>query len=542
MSIDFKHAVIAVAFACVSAGGAYAQTVQNPIMVLPPSAAALSQALEASGSTELYAYYEENDFAPIWSQDNSARMLALVTAIENAGLQGIPSSLYDLPTLESAWAAADDPRSNAELEVLAARTYIDFVTDVTSGLLEPHEVSELINITPHRPEVADLLAAAAADTGTAALYQSFEPTTPSYAALKQELANLQEMFDNGDFGPKVPEGRTLRPGHNNSRVLVMRERLQNLGYPGIEGDSTVYDADLVAAVKQFQTDNALTADGIVGPRTLQALNTDPSVQMQQVIVNLERRRWLNYPLGDRHIFVNQASFFAYVMDYDLPTLVTRVVVGKPSAKYQTPEFVDEMTHMMVNPSWNVPESIASQEYLPQLQRDPSVLVRQNIRMMVRGTGQSVDARLLDMSQYSQNNFPFVLRQAPGRGNALGRVKFMFPNQYNVYLHDTPSKSLFNRETRAYSHGCVRVQRPFDLAHVLLAPQEEDPEAAFQRYLNMGSETRVDLETPVPIYLTYQSVFLDEEGNLAYRVDVYGRDKVVFDALAALGVTLPEVES
>ncbi len=198
--------------------------------------------------------------------------------------------------------------------------------------------------------------------------------------------------------------------------------------------------------------------------------------------------------------------------------------------------------MVVNPSWNVPQTIASQEYLPQLLRDPSVLTRQNITMRVRGTGERVDARLIDMSQYTVNNFPFVLQQRPGSRNALGKVKFMFPNKYNIYLHDTPSRSLFNRDSRAYSHGCVRVQRPLDLAYTLLAPQTDDPEGTFQAARATGRETQIDLETPVPIYLTYQTVFLDENGEIAYRVDVYGRDKLVFDALAEKGVTLPEIAS
>lgn len=534
-------AFFAISFSAIAAMPAIAQTTATQVLLLPPYETALSNALDLSENAELAAFYQGTGFAPIWSQGNAARMLALVTALENADRHGIPSSLYDLEGLENAWANAGTPDSDATLEILASVAYIDFATDLTSGVLEPSEVSDEIHLDPHRPSVDMLMTAVALNAGNASLYESFEPTDPSYDILTDELARLEALVVSGGWGAKIPSGRTLRPGHSGARVLLMRQRLNNLGYEGIEGVSNVYDAELVVAVETFQADNTLNADGIVGPKTLLALNSDPSIQMEQVIVNLERRRWLNYELGDRYIFVNQAAFLAYVMDYGLPTLVTRVVVGKTAAKYRTPEFIDEMTHMMVNPSWNVPQSIASQEYLPQLQRDPSVLIRQNIRMMVRGTGQTVDARLLDMTQYTQNNFPFVLQQAPGRGNALGRVKFMFPNRYNIYLHDTPSKSLFNRDTRAYSHGCVRVQRPFDLAHVLLAPQEADPEAAFQSYLNMGRETQVDLETPIPVYLTYQSVFLNEAGELAYRVDIYGRDRIVFDAMAAMGVTLPVIQ-
>ncbi len=519
-----------------SAGTALGQA----ITVMPNSQNVFADHLVQHGNAELTAFYEENGFAPIWS-GNTQRLLTLIAAIENSRRHGLPVTSYDLAGLEQAWADAGTPLADAALEIKAAELYMEFATDLTSGVLEPSDASEFIHIDPRRPAAATLLAAAAANPGNSALFDALEPITPDYNALQAELARLEAVVGAGGWGPSIPDGRTIRPGHSGSRVLAMRQRLNALGYDGAQGVSNVYDADLMEAMRSFQGDNALDADGIVGPKTMLALNSDPSVQMQQVIVNLERRRWLNYDLGDRHIFVNQASFFAYVMDYGLPTLVTRVVVGKTQAKYQTPEFIDEMTHMVVNPSWHIPYSISSQEYLPQLLRDPSVLARENIVMQVRGSGTVVDARLVDLSQYTERNFPYVLRQRPGANNALGKVKFMFPNQYNIYLHDTPSKSLFNRDSRAYSHGCVRVQRPFDLARTLLAPQESDPAGAFQSYLSSGRETQVDLNSPVPVYLTYQTVFIDEAGELAYRVDIYGRDRVIFDALAAAGVSLAGLE-
>ena len=536
----FKASVFA---ACVGVApyAAYGQAEVATSLTLPPAESALMTALSIGENTDLYDYYEANDFAPVFA-GNAARLSTLVAALEGAGAHGIPVPEDLISEIRTAIARAGRPESDAALEVLAASAYLDFATDLTSGILNPNDISSLINFDTVRPSTDTLLNMAASSMGSGALYEALEPQDPSYNALQEELASLGALVEAGGWGPKVPSGRALRPGNSNERVLIMRQRLIALGYPGIEGESESYDEALVEAVKAFQTDNTLNADGIVGPKTLIALNSDPSVQMQQVIVNLERRRWLNYDLGARHIFVNQASFTAYVMDYGLPSLVTRVVVGKTASKYQTPEFIDEMTHMMANPSWNVPQSIASQEYLPQLLRDPSVLARQNITMRVRGSGQQVDARLIDLTQYTQNNFPFVLQQRPGYGNALGKVKFLFPNRFNVYLHDTPSKSLFNRDTRAYSHGCVRVHRPFDLAHTLLAPQTDDPEGTFQAALDTGRETRIDLENPVPIYLTYQSVFLDENGELAYRVDIYGRDALVFDALEQNGVTLPGIQS
>ena len=534
-------ALVFVACASFAPFSAYAQSEVTTEPAFPPEAGALLRALSLGENAALYSFYAENSFASVFA-GNEARLSALVSALEAARSQGLPEQSALVDRLAAAISASGQPDTDAALELLAAKTYVDYATILTSGMVNPDDISNLINFDTQRPSAAALLAKAAGSAGDGTLYDLLEPQDPSYNALQAELAGLVALVEAGGWGPKIPGGSTLRPGTTNERVLAMRARLGALGYPGIEGDSTTYDPDLVAAVKAFQADNTLNVDGIVGPKTLIALNSDPSVQMQQVIVNLERRRWLNYDLGARYIFVNQASYMAYLMDDGLPTLSTRVVVGKAGAKFQTPEFIDEMTHMVVNPSWNVPQSIASQEYLPQLRQDPGVLARQNITMRVRGTGETVDARLLDLTQFSQNNFPFVLKQRPGSGNALGQVKFMFPNQYNIYLHDTPAKSLFNRDTRAYSHGCVRVQRPLDLAYTLLAAQTNDPEGIFQAARNSGRETRIDLATPVPIYLTYQSVFLDENGEIAYRVDIYGRDALVFDALAEYGVTLPANQS
>jgi len=543
MPVNFRSTLLKastfVAFASIAPLSALAQG--STSMSLPPEAGALMSALTVGGDLALYAYYEAADFEPVFA-GRPAKLTALLSALENAGEHGLPVRDGLISDLRAMMADASSPENKAALELMAAQAYVDYATDLTSGLLNPNDISSLINLDAVRPSAETLLAKAATSNGSGALYDSLEPQDVSYNALQEELARLEALVEAGGWGPKISAGRALRPGQSSDRVLAMRARLGALGYEGIEGESPRYDEGLVEAVKAFQSDNTLTADGIVGPQTLAALNSDPSFQMQQVIVNLERRRWLNYDLGARHILVNQANFTGYVVDYGLPTLVTRVVVGKTSAKYQTPEFIDEMTHMVVNPTWNVPQSIASQEYLPQLLRDPSVLTRQNITMRVRGSGERVDARLIDMSQYTVNNFPFVLQQRPGSRNALGKVKFMFPNKYNIYLHDTPSRSLFNRDSRAYSHGCVRVQRPLDLAYTLLAPQVSDPEATFAAARATGRETTINLETPVPIYLTYQTVFLNENGEIAYRVDVYGRDTLVFDTLAENGVTLPEIAS
>ena len=485
---------------------------------------------------EFAAFYASRDYAPIWADGSSQKIAALVSALETAPDHGLPMARYHVAALD---AQASTPEAMAALEVAAATSYATFAKDLTAGMLDPKAIDKEMNATRYVPETADVLRDAAGATDLVAFYDTLYPQTDEYRglmALKQELATL---VTTEGWGPQVPDGRTLRPNYSDERILALRVRLDHRGYDVLDMDSDVYDEALVEVVKQFQTDFGLNADGLAGPQTLAAINTQPNGRLRQVIVNLERARWMNYDLGARHIIVNIPDFHASLMDNGASTRTFRVVVGQN--RHQTAEFSDQMTHMIANPTWHVPSSIASKEYYPQLLSDPTVLARSNIRMLYRGTGQVIDSTMVDYTQYSSSNFPFVLQQRPGSGNALGKVKFMFPNKYNIYLHDTPSKSLFARDARAYSHGCIRVQDPFDLAYDLLAPQEADPQAAFQAALNTGQETRIDLVTPIPVHIVYRTVWIDADGTPQYRHDVYGRDELVMNQLMSAGVTLVGVE-
>jgi murein L,D-transpeptidase YcbB/YkuD len=298
-----------------------------------------------------------------------------------------------------------------------------------------------------------------------------------------------------------------------------------------------FDNAIFGAVQRFQQAHGLAIDGEVGDGTRREINVPLERRLQSIVVALERERWINRPRGARHVWVNLTDFTASIVDNDVVSFQTRSVIGATDQDRQSPEFSDVMEFMVINPSWYVPRSIITKEYLPQLQRNPNAVRHLEI---TDSRGRQVNRGTVDFTQFTERTFPFSMRQPPSRGNALGLVKFMFPNQYNIYLHDTPAKNLFSRETRAYSHGCIRLNDPFDFAYALLAKQSSDPQGFFQSRLSTNQESRVDLNDPVPVHIVYRTAFTSATGELHFRRDVYGRDARIWNALAREGVAVRAV--
>ncbi|MEM9812182.1 MAG: L,D-transpeptidase family protein [Pseudomonadota bacterium] len=524
---------IALGFCAVWTAATAEEVVPTPVaaVVAPLDAAALAlkAEVEATGDAALQSHFEAQDYAPLWTE---GRRAAFLEALDGVDAHGLPAGRYEPDVLRTLFREGSD----AEIEVAASQVLIQYARDISSGLLEPRKLAADMSVDPPRPDNAAVLDAFRAAADPEAALAALVPSHADYARLVEERARLVTLINSGGWGAPLGGRETLRPGDLGPLVVELRGRLGRID--GVDyGDIPLFDPDLEAAVKAFQLRKGLNDDGVVGPQTRAALNASPVDRLRQVLVNLERQRWLNLDRGERHILVNQADFRVTLYDNGEATYTSRVVIGKN--RHRTQEFNDRMSHMVVNPTWHVPRSIATEEMLPKLQRNPSALGG-TYRVMTRN-GTAVNPRYVDFRQFTAANFPFVVKQRPGGGNALGRVKFMFPNKYNIYLHDTPAKSLFNRDVRAYSHGCVRVQKPFEFAHALLAPQTEDPKGLFQQTLNTGRERRIDLDEPVPIYLTYLSVVFDEAGDAQYRGDVYGRDALVFKALSAAGVDLGLVE-
>ena len=498
------------------------------------------QAVAETGARDedIAKFYRAQDFEGVWTGPGAvhqARRAALLDALRRAGDHGLPIARYDADALEQQMTSARTARDLGILEVEMTRMFLQYARDIQSGALEPQKVVSAIKREVQYTDRAELIAGMVSPNPSAYL-RSLAPRTIEYGALMKQKLLLEEQRERGGWGPAV-NASSLKPGATGNAVLALRSRLMVMGYLD-RSNAKTYDAAMTAAVEAFQKAHGLNSDGVAGSGTIKEINLDINTRLKSVLVAMERERWLHEERGERHILVNIPDFTAQIIDKGHVTFETRSVVGANRSDRPTPEFSDSMTHMVINPSWYVPRSIIVGEYLPALKRNPNAVRHIQI---TDSRGRVVNRSSANFSKYSARNFPYSMRQPPSRSNALGLVKFLFPNKYNIYLHDTPSKSLFNREVRAFSHGCVRLQDPFDFGYALLALQEDDPKGFFQAQLRTGRESRVNLDKPVPVHLIYRTAYTDARGNLNFRNDIYGRDAQIWDALQKAGVELNRVQ-
>eukprot|EP00873_Tetraselmis_striata_P043496 jgi/Tetstr1/463760/TSEL_000809.t1 len=521
---------------------------QAPAAVLPTDPLAMAIARELStadtlmldaafnaGSEEelqlgVQEFYEGRIFQPLWvSRDGlTPHGELLIKAFEDAREHALDPAAYDPDRLFQIAFNASGIDEIAAVEVALSNSYITYANDMVAGRVKPNDVNPSLNLFPQAPDPASLLEMVESSEDFALTLDALSPNTPNYARLKERLADYRAKAEAGGF-TLVPAGETLKPGMSDPRLDALRERLaqQDLFTAGShQGD--VYDGALVAAVELFQERHGLTVDGIIGKNTLAEINVPIETRIEQMELNMERRRWMPDDLGDRYVFVNLADQKLKVVKNDKTVHTARVVVGKPY--HATPVFSDQITYAEVNPFWTVPYSIATKEYLPQLQRNPGALLSKDIRIF--SGNREVDPYAVNWQAYGRGNFPFTLRQDPGDGNALGRIKFMFPNKFNIYIHDTPSKSLFARSQRSFSHGCIRTENPFDLGEVLLGDDGWTKDKLLS-VRSTGKRRVIKLNEPIPVHLTYLTAWVNKDGSTHFRRDIYDRDKVLKKAIAAL---------
>ncbi|MGB7316519.1 MAG: L,D-transpeptidase family protein [Planktotalea sp.] len=491
----------------------------------------------AAKDKDIAAFYQANNYKAIWTGSGGKdrqRRDALLNAVTNAADHGLPVSRYNPEQLTALLKQARSPRDRGAVEVEMSRIFLQYARDLQTGVLTPSKVdADIVRQIPHRDRVSYLTNFT--KSSPKRFFQALAPTAPEYARLMKAKLLMEQQLAKGGWGQTVP-AKSLKPGQSGNAVVILRNRLQTMGYLQ-RSSSQTYDAAMQSAMQQFQLSRGLNPDGVAGPGTMNEINRPIESHLQAVMVAMERERWMNRPRGKRHVWVNLTDFSAVIVDNGKETFRTRSVIGKNQSDRRSPEFSDVMEFMVINPTWNVPRSIATKEYLPLLQRNPNAVGHLNI---VDSRGRTVSRSGANFGAYNARNFPYSIKQPPSSRNALGLVKFMFPNRYNIYLHDTPAKNLFSREMRAYSHGCIRLHQPFDFAYALLAKQTNDPEGFFKAKLNTGVESRVNLEQPVPVHIVYRTAFVSAGGNVNFRPDVYGRDAKIFSALSNAGVRMRAV--
>lgn len=492
----------------------------------------------ASRDQDIAAYYRASDYTPIWTEANDtqrSRRAALMAAITTAHLHGLPTARYDPEGLMEKLKNVRSPRDRGLAEVEMTRVFLQYARDIQSGVLIPSRIDKLIvRDVPYRDRQGYLKDFTASEPML--FFRNLRPRTMEYNALMREKLRMEQLLAQGGWGPVVP-ATSVKPGEQGNTVIALRNRLITMGYLNRSNVSS-YDATMQQAVREFQRDHGLNEDGVAGSTTLAEINKSVETRLKSVIVAMERERWMNIERGPRHILVNIPAFKVEIVDNGEVTFETRSVVGAVEDDRPTPEFSDMMEYIVINPTWTVPRSIVTKEYLPSMQRNANAAGHIDL---IDGSGRIINRSSVNFSKYNARNFPFGMRQKPGNSNALGLVKFIFPNKYNIYLHDTPSKNLFSRDVRAFSHGCVRLADPFDFAYKLLAAQTDDPVGFFKAKLATKRETFVHLDVELPVHLIYRTAFTTPRGHTQYRADIYGRDARIWEALSKAGVALGAVQ-
>jgi murein L,D-transpeptidase YcbB/YkuD len=475
-------------------------------------------------------FYANRQFAPAWIEGSTPKshVRDLITALWAGDHEGLDPQLYNVALIDQKAQEASrgfltrkgfEPNEAGAFDVWLTYLYLKYASDLADGLSDLAHADPKWRIKPEKFDPCASLEDALAKNRIAESLEELSPDNPQYRNLRHALARYREQASKGGW-PKVPPTK-IKPGQQHVNVSAIAKRLAATGdYKGSIPDddgSAEYSGELVEAVQQFQRRHGLTDDGVITPAVVAQMNVPIEERIRRIRLNLERWRWLPRDLGDSYILVNIPEARLEVWDHGSVPITMRTVVGKQDTP--TPIFNDRMTHVVFSPYWNVPPNIAEGETLPAIMKDPDFLNRQNMEILDR-SGNPVDPSSVDLSDPEEYRF----RQRPGADNSLGLVKFMFPNQFDVYLHDTPANSLFARASRSFSHGCVRLEQPVALARYLLRDQPEWNEDRIDEAMHSGKEQHVKLKNAIPVYLGYWTARVSADGLVQFRKDIYGIDE------------------
>lgn len=473
-------------------------------------------------------FYASRSGEGIWttSQGMSKAGRALVELISKADEDGLEAKDY----LSALPDDLDNQIADAYvgIELYLSQAFIAFGRDLYAGRTTPSVSDPEIVIKRKEFNITGWLEDAS-QRGPKAVLAGLRPSHPQYAQLRQMLVGYRNLSRFGGWSP-IGKGPTLKPGMTDARVAQMRQNLIGRGYSGLDTSAPdMYDDGLKEVVMHFQKRHGLDVDGVAGPATIQAMSHSVDYRIKQIVTNMERWRWLPRELGNKHVFVNQAAFQLHIREGDTVTDRRKVIIGKEFHK--TPMFSDKIRYAEFNPTWTVPPSIAGRAILPKLKQNPGYLAANDYALYTswKAGAPAMSPAAIDWNSVNPKRFPYRIVQKPGKKNALGQVKFMFPNKHAVYLHDTSNRELFAKSRRAYSSGCIRVHKPMEFAAKLFSTSGVS-RGKIDNILDSKKTTRVNLKQAVPVHLAYFTVWVNDAGIPSFYEDIYDRDKLVSNIL------------
>jgi murein L,D-transpeptidase YcbB/YkuD len=489
----------------------------------------------------LQKFYMARGFEPVWcgDEDHDYNIKLLMGYLKAAAEEGLDPRDYRVTPDVDSCSHLDD-NLMAEFDVSLTNAFLKYSKDVSTGRLDPKQVDEEWYIKRVEFDPIASLEASLKSNKLQETLTNIQPQHEQYLLLREKLSKYKEIQRNRSW-QFIPPGRTLKPGVRDRYIPLIRRRLASEVEGGLYprgSDEQVYDRDLMIAVQRFQKRHGLEMDGIIGPSTKQAMNMSVEWRIKQIETSMERWRWMPRSLGDSYILVNVPGFEMNFIKNGQTILHMRTIAGRKDRT--SPSFQSKITKIVFNPTWTVPTSIAIKDLLPQQMQDPNFLYKSHIDVFMKnekGNRESSNAKYnpqdIDWSQFNEKYFPYLLVQKPGNHNSLGRIKFQTPNKFGIYLHDTPYRHFFDKRVRAFSSGCIRLEKPEQLAAMLLGNNlSPTPESANRvvDLIDANETSRHDPTEAVPVYVIYMTTWIDKDGRLQFRDDIYDRDSKISNSL------------
>jgi murein L,D-transpeptidase YcbB/YkuD len=494
-------------------------------------------------STLLPEFYREREYRSAWSSGSelSPQIEPFLNILQRAGCEGLRPEDYRLDRIQAKMKelrgdpSRQEPADRAtlaDLDIFLTDAFLVYVYHLVNGRIDHHIIYPGWVIYRDSPDLTAILQDALDSGSIEEFLMDLLPPYPGYAGLKEEYIRYQDIAKRGGW-PVIPTGPKMEKGTRDWRVATLRQRLIASGDLSLteESDSSMFDHALEAAVRNFQKRHGLKADGRIGRSTLAVLNIPAETRIRQIALNMDRLRWLPGDMGRRYIFVNIADFSLQVIEDEQVVMSMKIIVGK--TEQRSCVLSRKMTYLELNPFWRIPDSIATKEILPQVKKKPEYLTKNNIKVFWDWGDRSneIDPRSVDWSRVRAGNFRYKFRQDPGVLNPLGRIKFMFPNACEIYLHDTPSRHLFGRTRRDFSHGCIRIEKPIDLAAYLLQNKDSWTRKKILAEIRKEKRQVIMLPDPIDVHIFYGTAWIDQEGNLQFRDDIYRIDEISYEVAA-----------